>query len=82
MKVTTWKTVEVECECDVEIEDILIEFGERVDESQHDYWRRMMPAIDCITKILARVSYETIATVKPEVREIVRQRLSDQAARW
>ena len=82
MKVTAWKTVEVECECDVEIDDILTEFGERVDESDADYWRRMLPVVDVMTRILARIKSDTIATVHPEARATVSQRLAAEAERW
>lgn len=82
MKVTTWKTVEVECECDVEPDDILNEFAQRVDEATADYWRRMLPAVDLMTRIMSRVSDDVIAGVKPEHRSVIRQRLQDQAARW
>ena len=82
MKVTAWKTVEVECECDVEIDDMLSEFSQRVEESTADYWRRMLPAVDRMTRIMERIGDETIAAVKSEHKAIIKQRLTEQAARW
>ena len=82
MKVTAWKTVEVECECDVEINDMLSEFSQRVEESTADYWRRMLPAVDRMTRIMELIGDETIAAVKSEHKAIIKQRLTEQAARW
>ena len=82
MKITAWKTVEVECECDVETEQIVNEFAARVDESAPNYWRRMLPALDCMTLALARISDETIAAVVKSARAEVHKRLVAQAARW
>lgn len=82
MKVTAWKTVEVECEVDVELEDMLNEFAQRVDESSQDYWRRMLPAMDRMTRIMERISDETIDAVKSEHRWVIKQRLQEQCERW
>ena len=82
MKVTTWKTVEVECECEVEMDDMLNEFSQRVEESSSEYWRRMLPAMDRMTRIIERISDETIAGVKSDHRVIIKTRLIEQAARW
>ena len=82
MKITAWKTVEVECECDVETEQIVNEFAVRVDESAPDYWRRMLPALDCMTLALARISDETIAAVVESARIEVHKRLVAEVTRW
>ena len=82
MKVTTWQTVEVECECEVEMDDMLDEFSQRVDESSAEYWRRMLPAMNRMTRIMERISNEAIAGVKSDHRVIIKTRLIEQAARW
>jgi hypothetical protein len=80
--VRAWKTVEVECECDIGTEQIINEFSERVDESAPDYWRRLLPAIDCMTRALARISDDTIVAMSVVDREEVRKRLQCEAERW
>lgn len=82
MKISTWKNIEVEVECEVSTDDILNEFSQRIQESSADYWKRMLPAMDFMTRMMANISDETIASVKPEHREIIKSRLIEQSARW
>lgn len=63
MKVTAYKAVDVECEVDVEIEDVIREFSQRADEATETYWRRIIPSLDWMTRILASVKDETIAAM-------------------
>lgn len=82
MKVTTYKTVDVECECDVEIEDFVNELESRVNEADSQYWRRLLPAMDAITRIMARIPDEVIKSFPQEAREILAGRLTHEGARW
>ena len=82
MKVTAWKTVEVECECDVEIEQVLQEFAQRVDESSKNYYRRLVPCIDWMTRMLAKIGDETIEAMPDSARIEVTKRLSAEAERY
>lgn len=82
MKITAYKTVDIECEVDVETDAIIAEFSQRVGEADKYYWRRALPAIDCITRILGEVKDEVIAAVPPIGREVVVKRLLEQAERW
>lgn len=82
MKITAYKTVDVECECDVDNDAIVAEFSQRVGEADADYWRRAIPAIDCITRILLEVKPEVIAEVPESGRAIVAKRLMDAAKAW
>jgi len=82
MKVTGWKNVEVEVEVDIEPEHILSEFRQRADEAEATYWRRLVPALDAITQILADVKDEVIEALPAEARTILRERLQVQADRY
>ena len=82
MKVTAWKTIEVEVECEVETDAIIAEFSQRVGEADKDYWRRALPAIDCITRILGEVKAEVIAAVPENGRAVVVARLIAEVDRW
>ena len=82
MIVTAWKTVEVECECDVEVDDIISEFSQRQSESSETYWRRLIPAIDAMTRIMANITDETITSFPVDVRAKIHERLTNQAERY
>ena len=82
MKVTAYKTVDVECECEVDSDAIVAEFSQRVGEASADYWRRIVPAIDCITRILGEVNPEVIDAIPAQGRAIVAKRLLDAAKQW
>lgn len=82
MKVTTYKCVDVVCECDVEIEDFVDELSSRVREADPQYLRRLLSAMDGITRILARIPDEVITAFPPEAREILAGRLAKEGARW
>ncbi len=82
MLVRTWKTVDVECECEIAEYEILHIFSQKVDESTPDYWGRMLPVLHYITKILAEIPDETIQAVRVEHRCEVHKRLELQAKRW
>ena len=82
MRVTTWQTVEVQCECDVETDDIIAEFSQRQEEATETYWRRLIPALDSMTRIMASVTDETIAAMPFAACETLRERLATQAARY
>lgn len=82
MKVTAYKTVEVECEVDVDTDEILAEFRQRVDESSETYWRRLGPVLHVITRILADVKDDVIVAVPATARQTMHERLITEAARW
>jgi hypothetical protein len=82
MKVTAYKTVECECECDVSMDDILQEFSARQDEAEETHWRRLIPAVDAMTRILANISDDVIAAMPVAARETLRERLATQASRY
>ena len=82
MKVNAYKTIDVEFEAEIELEDVLRECGQRIDESEAQYFRRLAPAIDWMTRILANIKPEVIAAFPESSRAIVRWRLLAEAERW
>ena len=82
MKVTAYKTVEVECECDVGIDEVLSEFAQRADEASVAYFRRVAPALDWMTRILASVKDETIHAIPHKARQTLCDRLEAEAKRY
>jgi len=75
MKVNAYKTVDVECEVDVSLEDCVNEmlgFAEK--EGPH--WRKLQ-AVDGATKILEMVTPEMVAEkLGPSAYDFIRKRLS------
>lgn len=63
MRVTAWKTVEVECEVDVEISDVLASMK---DTAEHGTDREKVRAIDSATKVLELIGCDPLAIVKAD----------------
>ena len=82
MKINAYKTIDVEFEADIELDDVLRECAQRADESDEKYFRRLAPAIDWMTRILTSIKPEVIAAFSDESRKTIRNRLRDQAERW
>lgn len=82
MQVTAWKTVEVECEVEVSTGDIIAEFSRRQDEAESGYWRRLVVALDLMTRIMANVSDKTIQSMPDAARKTLRDRLISEAKRY
>lgn len=82
MQVTAYKTVDIECEVEIDMDDILSEFSQRADESGDTYWRRLMSAMDTMTRIMAKISDETISAMPASSCNILCERLAIQAARY
>ncbi len=82
MKVKTYKTIDLDVEVDVDINDVITEFSKRADEATGDYWRRIMNPLDWMTRIFASVTDETIAAMPEAAKETLCERLMTQAARY
>ena len=82
MKVNAYKTIDVEFEAEISLDDVLRECAQRVDESGEKYFRRLAPALNWLTAILADVKDDVIAAYPDELRKIVRDRLFAEAERW
>ena len=82
MQVTVYQTVYVECVCDVHMDDIVAEFERRKDESTEHYWRRLIPALDAMTRIMAGVPDDVIAAIPLEANMILRLRFSAEVERY
>ena len=82
MKVNAYKTIDVEFEAEISLGDVLRECAQRVDESEEKYFRRLAPAIDWMTRILASIKPGVIAAFPEESRKLVRDRLRAEAERW
>lgn len=82
MKVTMYKTVDVEAEVDVDIDDIIAEFSQRVGEADETYWRRTITALDSMTRIFAKLPDNVIAAFPKDAKNTLHDRLLTQAHRY
>lgn len=82
MQVTACKSVDIECEVEIDMDDILAEFSQRQDEATDTYWRRLVSAMDAMTRIMANVTDETIAAMPNAACETLCERLMNQASRY
>jgi hypothetical protein len=82
MQVTACKTVEIETEVEIDTDDIIREFSARQDEATATYWRRLVPALDAMTRIMANIPDEVIAAMPDAACETLCERLMDQAMRY
>ncbi len=82
MIVTIWKNVEVEAEAEVSIDDMVREFGARKDEASADYYRRLIPAIDAMTRILSGIPDDVIHAIPEQARRVISERLRRDAERF
>jgi len=76
MKVNAWKNIDIETEVDVSLDDCINEMLDAA--TSEDGWRRKFSAIDGATKILERVTPDTIGealTKAPGALALIRQRL-------
>lgn len=76
MKVNAYKTVDVECEVDVELTDCINEMLGMADEEGMP--RRKMQAIDGATKILEKITPDMVGEIlakNPSAIEIIRTRI-------
>lgn len=82
MQVTAYKTVEIETEVEIGMDDIIAEFSMRQGEATETYWRRLVPAIDAMTRIMANIPDEVIAAMPNAACETICERLMNQAMRY
>lgn len=82
VRVNTCKTVDIEVEVDVDIEEVFAELHERVKVSDGLYWRSVAPVLDDCTKILAMVSDDVIAQLPAFARATMRERLAKELVRY
>lgn len=82
MRVNAWKNIDVEVEVEVDLNTVLSEFFDRAKEATPDYYRRFLPVLDSVTKILAKMSDDVIAALPSEARKILCERLQGQAKRY
>lgn len=82
MKVRLMKSVDFDCEVEVDQDDILSEFYQRLEEATPDHWRRLLRAIDMMTAILAHIPDEVIAALPDNACQEIVRRLTAQATRY
>lgn len=86
MRVTMCETVDVETEVDVSINDVLAEFGDRIEQADQagdlPYRSVYLPLVDFATKLLARIPQKGIGACKDSQRAEVVKRLTAEAERW
>lgn len=81
MKINAWADGPVECEAEIEFEDVLSLLATIV-AAGSDCPNRCVAAMDYITRILAAVEDDWIARMKPEHRTEIHNRLWKQAERY
>ena len=82
MQVTAYKTVDIEVEVDVEIDNVLQEFAARKDEATPTYFRRLLPAIDCMLRIFMGIPDSVIFAMPDKIKKIICDKLKSEAARY
>ena len=83
MKVSFCENVDVEGVVDVDFDDVLSELSVELESADKDKaLRRAVSVMDRLTRILAAISDETIAAMKPEHAAVIRDRLLTESARW
>jgi|GEM_PF-6226250 len=82
MRCTIVKSIDVEAEVDVDIDDLFGELFDRIDSSLPESVRQLLPSLDVATKLLARVTDEHIAAMPPKARVELLKRLTEQAKRY
>ena len=83
MRVKTCANVDVECEVDVDLNEVLREFAEQMEEcDKHKLPIRIAGTMDQLTRVLASISDEMIAAMKPAHIAVIRDRLVTESARY
>lgn len=83
MKVKAFANVDVDCEVEIDLNDVLREFAEQIEEcNEVKLPIRLASTMDQLTRVLASISDEMIAAMKPEHTAIIRDRLVTESARW
>lgn len=82
MKITAWKNIDVEVECDVTAEQIIAEFQQRRDELEGAYWRRFIEAAAVMIRIIESLPDSTLAKIPALTRQVIHDHLKAEAARW
>ena len=79
MKVRAYKTIDVDFEADIDIDDVMAEMSERIKEGGRAW---LCCALDCLTRMLNRVGPEAINGLPPDARRILAERLAGEAKRY
>lgn len=80
-------TVDVETDVDVDVNEVLSEFGRRLDESELNqdlppYRALMLPLVDFATKLMAKIPNAAITKCRDDQRAEVVRRLQSELDRW
>lgn len=77
MKLTTCKNIDVECEVEVDLNDVLIEWSERLEAMESSGSKRScLPVLDGITRLIERIPGDVFLELTPEQWEIVSPRIA------
>ena len=83
MRVKAFANVDVDCEVEVDLSDMLREFAEQIEEcNENKLPIRLAGTMDQLTRVLASINDEMIAAMKPEHTSIIRDRLMTESARY
>lgn len=86
MQVRVCESVDIDTMVDVSIDDLLNEFGERIEQAEErkEFLIRsvFLPLVDTATRLLARIPDKAIGRCKDSQREEVVKRLQAELDRW
>lgn len=83
MKVRAFANIDVDFEVEVDLSDVLRNFAEQIEEcNENKLPNRLVGTMDQLTRVLASISDEMIAAMKPKYTTIIRDRLVTESARY
>lgn len=81
-RVKCFKTIDLEFDADVDIDDVIAEMQTRVEDMNGEKWCPARWVLDPCTRILAGLTDEWIAGLPESARAEVHRRLTEQAKRY
>jgi hypothetical protein len=87
MKINICKTVDLDFDAEITVEDVLDDFSNMISDFEHGVQhdvdaRLLIPTLDYMTRMLARIPDSTIAMIPQHAVNVIAQRLSAEALRW
>ena len=80
--VSAWKTMDIEVEVDVSIDEVLAELNQLAEEGTGEYYRRAGAVMDACTRILAKIGDDVIAKLPDSAKATMRERLGKELVRY
>jgi len=79
MLVTVYKTVDIETEVSVDIDELVQEINSRVDEAEPQHHRRLVEGIASMLGIFLKIDQRVIP---PATRQLIFEKLTEAAKRF